>query len=854
MSASLTETLMAQGSWSLDMDWDPQVFAECQNFLHVLLYWGEKQIGPPLVITQRKGTEEGITIGGHNMLWHLGFEGIGPMIRDRRYASGKNKLSNPSFELGAGDFENGGNLFWRTSENSDWRFSTELTARTGIGVAHVIGDPQSNDVLESEERFEARPGDTFRAGCYVKRTSGTKGRIRIRVVFEGRFKHPDLIVNGTFEAGTTGWSNTSEVPSDCAITTDPHNPGETALRVGPTARKTGLANGGFDILPVGGGPPIPSWTAGAGTWALDSVDFIEGLRSVKTEGPGSPALKFLHADLNLMEPGTNAVLVQPNERWIAEVKAKAAVGADGSATLSMPFFPTTFPTTPVQVHDMPEIRPEGPGANNWRHHFEDFTIPQDIYAMGFAIVVLGHTVEKWNFDDVKLTRIRGNFCTFTQAAAFGVTPERTYELLVLLRTGVGFQIGALKAKVHYADAEGKISHEESPDLGTTLNQQMWWRFDFTPPSGTITAIVSFWGYDIEGQSYWIERVLCRDKDKSSSVRETISQLTVSDFAYLGSIADITAPEGTESVRVEVIAEKAGWVVDDVALVWTNQTPVSAQSIVRELLINPYTGQNVGITEGRILNFDVTLKDWTITNLTNREALDELSTGGLVEPAREYRLNPDRTLDWGLPTDIFEDRTDVVLAGKGLELLVTEEPEVEEDASEMVTDLYVEGAERETATGKKFHVIGEAHSTPPANDWNGVPLRRGRVIEDDSDHISAANAKALEELEANNHPAETVRMRLADPTSYFDDPLVPGQYIYVHQPEAGFEDLDNPMEAGGETVFAKQTRVWEQVWNLGPGFRAVLRREDGTEMELPNVRWEDATEVELEVGDRPSEAA
>lgn len=863
--ASLTQVHMGLGDWELPVEWAQEVYDElCPPLVrrpdgtlaplrHILLWWGEELL-ETLPILRRGEAGDSFTVGGHTALWHEGDGETGPLVRDARHCSGKNKLDNGDFELG-NDFEGGNDLYWEPAEDSTWQFDTGDAARSGVGAAITYYNAPDDDPLPSSQNWEARPGDVYRVRAWVKRSPGTIiGRVRLRAALGGRFKNPNLIAFHDFETGDmSGWSNTSEFPLDIDVEDDPHNPGQKALRIGPTTRKEPPIN--TFGTPTGAGNPPDNWTpdgTAGSVWELDTGDMLYGHVSVKTEGPGSPPLKWLSADVSPADFGTDAVLVQPNEQWIAEVHVKATSGTDGVFTLSLPFYPVGFPAVAPVEHEMHEIRPEGPGVGPWKHHFEDFTIPQDTLALGYMMVVKDQTGGRWNAVIPKLTRIRGNFCAVVQAQNFEVIPGRTYEVLTLLRTGVDFQIGELRVKVHYADSNGAVTYEESPPLGTTLNQQMWWRWEFTPPSGTTHAILSYWGYDIEGDSFWIEDVICRDKDTSSRWIETISPETTGGFWSLLE-QTVTCPEGTERISVYPVVERmgTGWIVDSVEIKRIDEPPTTAQEVVRGLLTDARTGDPLPIGEGTIHGSDPLEYDLTIKRMTNRAALDHLSRKGAVLPVREYRVDPDPSLvkagllSWGLPQQVFEDRADAVFAEN--DGLTITPPVKNTDASELVTHLTIVGVDRETRTGKRYVV----EATAVAEDLPEGIVRE-RIVEDSTaDTKAAAAALAAYRLEQINHPAETITVEIEDPRKYLGRKVTPGDWVYPYKPEEGIEDPASPRSFNGRFVFPQRKRVWSQSWGLGDGFRAELLREDGTTMELPVV-WEDATTLQLELGDRPVE--
>lgn len=822
---------MGLGSWQLSADWDPELYGELLKYRHVEIYQGETLIfvGP---ILDRQGDEDGINIGGPSMLWYLGESDKGPVIRDRRRVSGRNKYENPSFALGSGDFPGGGILRWNASADTKWVFAHE--------AAITSGNLDEDDILESEQQWPARPGDQFELSATLIRGSGTIiGHIRHRLILGGRFTNPDLLepLNGDFEDGLTHWNIESPLPGGISVIDDPNNAGQKVLKFGPTPRLQVIKNPDFALGTSFWGSFV------GGDWHTETVDGAEAL--VTPYNAGDPVHKQAVYDNDANTAGIQPVPAQLGERWVYEEELKGSPGTTGEATGTLAMITPQYPagTTWTELETVREKR------EDWRHLFKDFTIGENVVGMQPYLNVWNHTAGTWYYRKVKLTRIEGNFQTLV-GTAFKVTPGRTYQVAVLLRTDTAFQAGEFRVQASYADSNDEITHgERSPGLGTTLNQQMWWFHDFVPPSGSIRAVLTLWGLDIIGGAYLIERVMVRDKDSSTRVFDIISPETTTGYEMVDTI---TAPEGTETARAAIVAERmaTGWVVPEVSIRRVDQPPSTAQDIVRQLLVDETSGRALSVLPGNIAGSDIILSDWDIENETNRKALDHLTRGGLWPGAkREYRVNPDRTLD--VKENIGNDRTDVVLADRrDQELLILDGPEVEESAAEAVTDIIVLGEERETPTGKKYRVVGSAHrDLAGAVDYNGQPLTRTHIVEDSSaDHVDLANAVASYELELLDHPSQSVRLGLSDHKAYFGR-IVPGDFIYVYKPEAGFEDTSYQREVDGKTVFPKKTRVWEQTINMGGGYTAYVRRLDGSTLEIP-VTWEDSTSVELEVGDRP----
>lgn len=831
--ASITESLMGLGSWELSADWDPSLYDELTKHRHVEIYQGETHLftGP---ILERQGDEDGISVGGPSMLWYLGTEDKGPILQDQRFGSGRNKFSNPLFNQPM-DAPEVGQFFWKTPEGTKWTYIP-----FGLNAAaHVVGHPVEDDVLSSEESWPARGGDVYTVRAGVWRVDPGVGRIRLRTIYEGRFSPPGLLYNGHFDVlpRATGWLDLSVNQQDAEIMLDPPNAGygDYVLRMGPTTPYTPVLNWSFEDA-------LNHWNP-TGVWGTTPQEFVgPSGHSAWTSGPGGgPSPKVLLHDSDPNVVGSTPIPVSEGERWRAEGHIKSGQSANGEAEVALIVPLIGHPTVRPYWMSLGRMRPDNPEEDDWRYFPYEFSINGDWLCLMPCCVVYGHSLGEWFFDNIALTRLKGNVAKVV-GTLFPVTPERPYTWRASVRSNETTVEGSIKLTAACKGAGRPDVVLDSQPMGDTDNGYREFLFNVTPPSGYDSIQPFVTGTDIIGGPIWVDSMSVRDDDRSTVVVDLVTDAS----ADLGTVLEgtSTAPAGTESVRVEIIAESMsdGWIVIAPSIV-RQATATTAQNIVGQLL------SGLSVLPGSIPGSDVIQSDWDIENMTHRAVLHHLCREGMWPGAkREYRLNPDRTLDVG--GALFEDRTDVVLADRrDQELLLLDSPQVEESAAEVVTDVVVLGDERESPTGRKFRIRGSAHRDLDAVDYEGRPLVRTHIIEDAvADHKALADAIASYELELLDHPSQSIRIGLSDHRAYFER-IVAGDSIYVYKPEAGLEDTSNEQVVDGKTVFPQRTRVWEQTINMGPGYRAMLRREDGSTMEIP-VNWEESTSVELEVGDRP----
>lgn len=249
MAASLTETLMGLGSCQVDFIYDPDLYDELEPGRHLQFFDGERHFAT-VVITSRTPTPEGISITGLAPDWALGLDQEGPLIVDHEFVAGNDKLSDGTFAYG--------DLFWKLAGGSLWTIA--------VGGASLAAGGTVDDALVPDDKFEdVVPGQQYQATVVVDRASGDLGRLRLRVIYDGRFATPNLLPNGDLVDGSDQWG----VATDLAVVEDPDNPGGFMLKAGPSTRPDKVVNGDF------GQGPLVGWTLESVNTNRDPVGVIE---------------------------------------------------------------------------------------------------------------------------------------------------------------------------------------------------------------------------------------------------------------------------------------------------------------------------------------------------------------------------------------------------------------------------------------------------------------------------------------------------------------------------------------------------------------------------------------------------
>jgi hypothetical protein len=378
-------------------------------------------------------------------------------------------------------------------------------------------------------------------------------------------------------------------------------------------------------------------------------------------------------------------------------------------------------------------------------------------------------------------------------------------------------------------------------------------FAFTPPSGFDQVVPTIVGTDTEAGNIYLDDGETRDTDTSTVVFDS---LTINPVGVNPSVS-ATAPDGTESVRVAVVAEadSSGWSLDAVSLIRTDQAPANGNTIVPELLASTSIGA------GDIDCPENIPYDWHLVNLTRRAALDHYANV-VSDPPREYRVTATSPplLDCKERSALFVDHapdhptSPVVLLDADVEEV--DPPMV--DVTDRPSQIKVIGTERALVSGGTM-LIGATAAVPVAPEvgYTGQPMVRTQIVSAGTvDHEGYADAYASDLAELAADPPVAVSITLneidtatatilgIDPRPAYDV----GDWIYAYKPTAGLESSDYPTVIDGTEAYPQRVRVLDRERSHGPGYYVVMRRPDGTTFPLPGVIY-DAERTSLTVGDR-----
>lgn len=831
---------MEPGSFEVEFSRDPILEDEMVAGRHLRFYQdGELVYSGVILLVDRRRAKVFVT--GRGPSWWLGAAERGPVIDFLRLCAATNRLSNGAFELG----EN----YWRLAQDSLWSVGEEGIGEVGSAGARTTGSYPKEDRLSSAEDFEAFPGDVMIATVRARDT-GAASVLRLRVIYGGRINHPNLLADPSFEnfgAWTTSIDpegNAVDGDSGGVVFSAQARTGNKLLRLGPIPKSQYIENPGFETGDLSGWDYVPS---------NGNVDVVSG-----SQHSGSYRCRLLPGGFDT--PGVWQDFFGPE----ASDQLRFRVYTNpGGPVEQLQFQVNWYEGGEFQT----DIIHESPGWGGEYHRWSEYwTVPDDHDSgtpirVTLAVDLVMSGTATWSVDDCIVERVKGNQRYMEQRRdtlpsfdGFPVIPERTYRCGTWVRSAPEVRNGEVWLQIVTTNSNtGAVELYETQHQASTDDSWVFISLDVTPTSGFDTMRFAVWGQDIFGGPFYVDDAQCIDTDPSS--------LTVEGRAYPGfggggfATRALTSvvPDGADTMRYELAADRdvdGGWTVDTCVL-RRDCVPADAATVVALLAFTPpaFFGSEQILLGGLIEAAGPILFDLTVRNMTHRRLLDEISRSGMVLPQREWRVNPDFTLDWGLPSSIFVDRTGVLLVED--DVWVRGEPRCADDSEEFCTRARVIGAERRTLhEGAPILVRGEATNSAGARRFPaGGVMSRTHLVEDSGvDHAAYATDLAAQIAAQDAAPARLLDLEVNnwDTLGAFDV----GDWIYPWLPVAGCEDPANPVPYRDGEAYPIRLRVLERTRRLGEGsFECYLRREDGTELDVSAFAlWEEVTTGSLQVGD------
>lgn len=871
MGATLKKQPMALGELHLDLKFDQELLDDCDPNPGrlVLIYEGEKLMHAA-VLLHRVPSRESPSITARELDWLLGDPKAGPLVERREYLAGNDRLFDPTFV--------DQDLHWKVADTSKWVLDGTRAA--------VIGDNEGDDALEANQTINVDPtrGERYLVTLVGHVDGSPVGRLRVRLLCAGRFQPADLAaqIGGDFEDGGAHWVNTSEFPSDVAIVNDPANAltGNWVARFGPNFKKQIIPNPSFELSGFSYWTVIDGSSLTADGWEISTDRALSGSHCLKLtpHDPGGGAFDQRVIVTTASSSGATdgdgpfeGVPIVSGEKWRCSAWFRSQEGDSSSGQMPVALkiqvrsFPTSFFDTFSQEGTLsPSILSSSDLVNNrWELITSEIDIPEPqagddhVDAACWLTVLRNHT-EPLYVDDFKLERTGGNSGSMRSDVITGLIPMRTYRLIAMVRSGpnaVGDGGVTIAARMISPGRPDIVL--ESAVQQATGNQWQQLLLEVTTPSGYDSIDLTLKGADIVGDSFYVDRITIIDTDTGTALFDSVWTPSAGDTTFTHHFA---VPAGAESLRLQVVAESdaSGMVLHeahlarDVAIERESSPgagdgqPDLVADVIRDCL-RSVDGSHYLIQPGTLPSGAI-VHDYLAENQFHRDILRQLVQNGLTDPPLEYRARPDLTMDVGLAEDLYTEHRDLIFRDKDLKTLKL--PDTENNLEGYVSEVKVIGADRKTARGDTQKVTATAavpNATAMLDPW-GYPVKRTKLVQDGTvDHPDFAD------LFVANAAADEARVDHSTSISASDlkawAKVTVGDWVFVHKPSAGLEDLTNEMvDQDGETVFPVRLRLVDGILKMGTGYRAVLRRPDGSERDITDdVVWEAATTFDFSLG-------
>lgn len=447
---------------------------------------------------------------------------------------------------------------------------------------------------------------------------------------------------------------------------------------------------------------------------------------------------------------------------------------------------------------------------------------------------------------VTLTKMDNNTDS-TTGPSFPIIPMRTYKVSGKIRSTAALLAGTVKLHANMSSAGRSTLVQDFSALTATEGQWKVFEFNLSSPSGYDSSTLTITGVDVDGGKYIVDTITVVDSDATTMAFDQVSASTY------GSPTAVTlttnAPSGSDHVSLQAVLESGGmgWLLDNASTVRTDKPPATLLQVAQSLLTHPKQGGYM-LSPGTIHDPTSLLRfDWRLLWKTPLQAFSELVSTGLLYPSREWAISPEGSFSLGLAEELFTVRDNITLTPDRTVLLGV--PFVEEVDEDYASDVEVVGAELKSTTDQKMFINASVGEPPTGVDWMGRPLQRTLLIQDPSlAHLEQAELFGQHTLDSRAKPAQAIQLQLSDWQAYGE--FFVGDWINVFSPEGNVQDLTNPKEYEGETIWPASKRVISMVWNMAEAdFKVCVRYPGGKEIDISRfVLWSEATTATVEVGD------
>lgn len=214
---------------------------------------------------------------------------------------------------------------------------------------------------------------------------------------------------------------------------------------------------------------------------------------------------------------------------------------------------------------------------------------------------------------------------------------------------------------------------------------------------------------------------------------------------------------------------------------------------------------------------------------------------------EWRVNGNATLDAGPQANLWKTTPDCVIVRKnaGRDLALTGlagDMQLSRDVEDFTTRvvLLAQGEGDATATGSADIVSN------PYLDIRGNPIKRVRLVSESG--TSTGNAQPRAQLQLNRFSGTRNALRLMAQDIEIEGSFVPGDYVWVYDPDSGLYDTSNEVTFRGQRINPIKLRAVEASWPVTRDMTVAYRHQDGSWINLTDFFVPESGGTSIGVGE------
>lgn len=215
---------------------------------------------------------------------------------------------------------------------------------------------------------------------------------------------------------------------------------------------------------------------------------------------------------------------------------------------------------------------------------------------------------------------------------------------------------------------------------------------------------------------------------------------------------------------------------------------------------------------------------------------------------DWRVNGNGTLDAGLPEDLYDadPKTAIVRRVSGTDMTLRALPgnaTLDSDVEDFTTKVLLIAESDGTSVS-----TGSATINPALNvyfDIHGNPLNLTRLVSESG--TSSTNATARAQLQLNRFTSPRDALKLNSNTHDIRGDVEVGDYVWVHDDDAGLYDENNEIIFKGDRLNPVKLRVFELTWPVEKGMGVYFRTPSGQWIDLTDYAVFESGQTNVVVG-------